>query len=278
MSTKDHSAEAKALRPGRSFAAAPLHVVPATGEVPSQLVQGEVDVEATLSSAKYANIDDLAQEADAIWEEVKKANISVHDHTKTDELLKRLQQEHKDFQTSFPVPMRWSVQRRAYSSSAFRKFLQYYQSCTKQEAYAQAAEKTKGRPPTVFTTRRKFLETQAEYIVFLFKESRSLVDGFAFEETKSKLSRREHVNTETIKKLRSWAITALEKEDEDFRKCQEATVEAVKKQDARFDMQRRQELLFLLRKERQAAAASAAAPTAAASAAPTAAPTGQTTA
>jgi hypothetical protein len=109
--------------------------------------------------APTRTLDDVAVEADKIFKEVKDSGATTPKDLDT--LFHKKQEEYKDFSTSFPIPFRCIVQLRQYHPAAFRKFLAYYKR--------QAAAAAPGQL-SVFPTRERFIEVQAEYVVFLYIE------------------------------------------------------------------------------------------------------------
>ena len=114
-------------------------------------VFGEVPVSAPPAATRRASPDELVEMAGRIWTKVKNSGIAEEDSKGNDDLLKKLQDEFKDFNESFPVALRWMVQARKFSSQAFRKYLLKH-------------AKTK------LDTREAFIRLQGEYLPLLFED------------------------------------------------------------------------------------------------------------
>jgi hypothetical protein len=121
--------------------------------VDPQYIFTETNVSQTYS--QNLPIEDLVKLADQIW-----ADVKTHpDFGTTDEKDKEHEDmyyiyfdKYKDFGLSFPIILRWMIQMTKYSSKAFKKFLIKYNT-------ANVSDK------------KESLILQAEYIVFLYKES-----------------------------------------------------------------------------------------------------------
>jgi len=116
-------------------------------------VFGEVPVNIQHSDIKSGEIsvDALVKVAESIFERVKLANVPRKDHAGTDQLLRKLWDEYRDFSKELPIVMRWTVQAREFSSKAFRAYL------------------TKVHKPH-WPERKDFLYGQVEYLVMLYRE------------------------------------------------------------------------------------------------------------
>lgn len=203
------------------------NVIPAQGEMPSAIIHGEAPpIRMVSSDARFGTYDDIIKQANAIWEEIKKSPTLASDEKGNDNLLSAMQEKYKDFGISFPIPLRWAVQARVYDSGAFRKFLTYYQTQTK------TAPGTGG---AVFDTRDRFLEVQAEYLVYIQK------------------AQNPHYDMERLRKYREYVNAQLKKEDKDFAKIQEEVAEALRQSEVEQDKKRRAAIYQALLAERVAA-------------------------
>lgn len=117
----------------------------------TQYVYGEVPVAAKVSSSSAATPDELVAIANRIWRQIKSSNVLPSNEAESDALLEKLQTQHKDFATSFPIVLRWMTQLRSYSSRAFKTYLLKH-------AVAE------------LKSREDFLRLQAEYLVCLYRE------------------------------------------------------------------------------------------------------------
>lgn len=204
-------------------------VKPASGETPAMVVYGEVDVQAPPvrvvgATHRAGTVEQIMGEASDIWRKVKSSGIDEKDEKGNDDLLTKFQEEHKDFAVSFPVPLRWIVQARQFHPEAFRKFLAYYQKATKPGAAANPGG-------AVFDTRQKFIETQAEYLVFLQKALFPKYD------------------MRRVREYRKHVLKMLLEEDKEFSKIQEEVAEELKEEQA-LDKKRRAALYEILLQEK----------------------------
>ena len=124
------------------------------GARPMNRASGEIQVEMGGSTgtvnSNTETLDNLCGLADKIWKDVMRSGVSVDDMEGTKALLDRLQKEHKEFSTSYPVVIRWMVDRRLYNRKVFKIWLR---QCIK----------------PMYKDRKEFLEVQGEYLVRLFK-------------------------------------------------------------------------------------------------------------
>ena len=95
-------------------------------------------------------IESLVALADQIWKSVLDANIPVENAAGCADLLQKLQKEHADFATSFPIPLKWMAEAREYSPKAFKSFLEKHVK-------------------PIYKDRKEFMYQQGEYLVLLHK-------------------------------------------------------------------------------------------------------------
>ncbi len=218
------------------------------GELGSMIVRADAPpMKVTNLTAKFATTETILAEAETIHKEVKEANLDRKDHKAIDALHGKLQKKYANFSTSFPVPLREFVQTHRYNKDVFAKYLKYYQ------------DKTKNAPKTgsVFSSRREFLEVQAEYLIMYIKNSRPKYD------------------MKKIRDLRSDTIHRLEKEDVEIQHIQEEVAAEIDRVNASTLKQKKDSLLTLVRANAKtppapAATSAPAAPAAPAPAAPAA--------
>ena len=169
----------------------------------------ETDVQANITSAQNATPDELVAIGKKIWKQIQAAKVDQNDFAKSDELLRKIQSEYSDFTTSFPLVVRWAVQARQYSSAAFKKYLINF--ATKQ-----------------LKTREDFLENQAEYLIYIYKEKAA------------------HPTKKSIDTYRSHIVAELLKEDAEFKQIQKEVEEQMAVDAAAADKDRRRILMELL--------------------------------
>ena len=129
-------------------------------------------------------IDKVIELGSDIYNKVKIGlNKLNNDNTKIDEFYHMIFNEHKYFASSFPIVLRWMVYMNKFSTKAFKKYLIKYSSSN-------------------INNKRDFLELQAEYLVFLFKEEK-------------------HYTPQQISSYRNSIINQLLNEEETFLKIQQ---------------------------------------------------------
>jgi len=166
---------------------------------------GEIPVSASVHSAQHATPKMLVDMARQIWGSVKSSGVAADDDDGNNDLLKRLQAAHSDFNQSFPLVLRWMVQMRKYNAKAFKKYLLLHAS-------------------TKLSTREDFLLLQAEYLVILYRETHPHPDeGF-------------------VRKYRSEVGAQLLREDKAFLKLHDEVEESLAVQAKSDDADRRQRL------------------------------------
>lgn len=168
-------------------------------------VYTEIPVEATVRSAQRATPEEIVAIGKKIWERVQKSGVGKDDNPGNDALLETLQEEFKDFATSFPLVIRWMVQMRQFNAEALRKYLLMH---------AQAK----------LDTREGFLELQAEYLVLLYRETHR------------------HPDEAFVKRYRESLVKQLLEEDKAFLKMQKQVEEDLAQRAVEFDRDRRQRL------------------------------------
>jgi hypothetical protein len=170
-----------------------------------------VNIPAAVHSKNSATPDELVAMANAIFAEVKASGISVEDEAGTDRLLQDLQKKYKDFLDSFPLVLRWMVQLRQYSPSAFRTYLSVY-----------AAAMGDG-----IRTRHDYNVLQAKYLVLLERKLNPKQDNVALQTYRQKI------------------VDMLDKEAEEFEKIQQEAAREIEIANAAEDRERR-ELLYTM--------------------------------
>lgn len=184
----------------------------------TQFVFGDVPVRTETFSSQRATPDELVELATRIWRQHKLKDPMPEE--KADELLAELQAEYKDFNTSFPLVLRWMVQMHQYSPKVFRQWL---------DRFARATN----------DSREGFLTLQAEYLVMLYRELHP------------------HTNDGRLREYRQALVKQLLDEDKEFTRIRGEVEADMAKQEAAQDAERRQALYAMLmraRVEREAAA------------------------
>jgi hypothetical protein len=182
----------------------------ASGADSENIVFGEVPVQASIKAAAQATPAELIAMARKIWKQVARSGIAPGDDAGNDKLLEKIQAENKDFNTSFPIVIRWMVQMRRFSSAAFEKYLMKHATAK-------------------LDTRRSFLELQAEYLVYVWREDHRNPDE------------------KVVRRYRDSIVEQLLEEDKAFLELQKQVSEEVANQAEKIGQARRAQLLeFLL--------------------------------
>lgn len=183
---------------------------------------GEAPVTANISTQQKATPDELVAIGRSIWQRVKNAKIDIADEKASEALLKQIQDEFHDFNQSFPLVVRWTVQRQEFSARALRNFLMKHAAAN-------------------LTSRRGFLELQAEYPVLVWVERA-----------------KERPKPAEISRYRDAVIENLVKEDEMFTRTTEEVDKEFDARAAEIKAQRVRELRETLLRMKAAKEASSA--------------------
>lgn len=172
---------------------------------PQAYEYGEAPIAANVSSAQRASPEQIVKIGKEIWAAIAASGVHLEDERGNEELLGQLQTEYKDFATSFPLVLRWAVQLRQFSPKAFHRYLLKHAA-------------------TRLRNQRDFLELQAEYLVFLYREQHS------------------HVDEQQVRLYRESVVNQLVKEEEQFEQIQEEVAREISQRDVAIDRDRRQRL------------------------------------
>jgi len=146
---------------------------------------------------------------------VKKSpeEIPIDDKDEYRKVVKELQTKYKDFNASFPIFIRWTVQTLDFDAGALREFLR---------KHAQSK----------LRTMEDFLELQTKYVVYLYK------------------AKHPHWNTNTVADLGVRLMTALIKEEKEFKDVSKE-VEAEMKEDEKMRREHIKDVLRAIYKEKK---------------------------
>ena len=173
------------------------------------IVFGEAPV-VSRAGTGHASLEEVIAIGRRVWKRIDAAKVSPQDEAACDKLLEEIQTEFHDFNTSFPLVVRWAVQLHKFSSSAFEKYLRLHASAD-------------------LSSRESFLKLQAEYLVLLFREENA-----------------RHHDEKAVQAYRNEIIKRLLEEDKAFQELRaEAEAEAAQ-QAAAVNSQRRQKLFEFL--------------------------------
>lgn len=182
---------------------------PAAAAPAGNIDYGEIPVRASVHSAQRSTPEELVQLGKKIWAEVQRTKVKKDDDRGNDALLEKFQNKYTDFNQSFPIVLRWMVQRREFEAGAFHKFLLKH-------AHAK------------LDTREAFLELQGEYLVLLYCATHPRYDkGF-------------------VKKYRDAVVKQLIDEDKEFTETQKQVDIEFEEKAKTFDADRRQRLYAFL--------------------------------
>lgn len=128
-------------------------------------------------------IAEILEEANKVFSKVLDETYELTDEAKADALLTRLRKEHKDFALTLPLVLRVMVQMKRYKPKALERYLK------------KMAVDMKN-----WKTRRDFIESQADYMIILYKTENP------------------RYNTKRVQEMRSDIVKQLLAEEEDFTK------------------------------------------------------------
>lgn len=157
-----------------------------------------------------ATLEEIMKIASDIWRDVRSQPDTEPANAA---LLDRLQSEQQNFVTSFPLVLRWMVQMRQYEPSVFHAYLLKHASAK-------------------FDTRENFLKFQGEYLVMLYRHAHR------------------HADERKVREYRTFICDSLMREDAEFAKIQEEAAEALKREAADLDADRRRAIYELLIRQR----------------------------
>jgi hypothetical protein len=180
------------------------------------LLSASVPIKADVQS-QNVSIENIISSAESIWREVLATGVTKlpedqAGNAKRDALLQELQRRETDFQSSFPIILRWMVQMGQYRRDAFHKYLLKYKKAME----------------TGLADEKEYIVLQAEYLVLLFREQHP------------------RTSPKDLDAYRKQVVKVLLKETDEFKKIQDEVakeLEALKRAD---DLKARQELFALL--------------------------------
>jgi hypothetical protein len=134
--------------------------------------------------------------ADAMWAAFKKGGFGP-DGNASEELVLRIQQENREFCTSYPVVLRYMAAGE-YRHRAMEKFLDYVARCP-------------------WTSTEKYLDTQTHYIVLLYKELHPRYDNEKIKNLRANIrAMLEHEHNEATELIKS-KVAEVEAEEQALR-------------------------------------------------------------
>jgi hypothetical protein len=138
----------------------------------------------SFESEKNVTVDDVVNEADAIWKYAKSKKIKFGDEELSTKLLKEVEKSHPEFCQAYPIVNRYICQMQEYSSKALRMWL----------------NKIKINP---WKTEAEYLDATTDYVVILYK------------------FRNPKYNMTDVSRLRKNVRDMLQKEHDEFKKYAE---------------------------------------------------------
>ncbi len=106
---------------------------------------------AEIKYEKDVSINDVLEEAEAIWLELKRRRIQLNEHEKLDEFYKETILKHKELMHSYPIVVRYMCQLCLYDGMVFRRFI----------------NKMADNP---CKSESDYLDLQADYVLMLYKK------------------------------------------------------------------------------------------------------------
>ena len=150
-------------------------------------------------------ISEIIAEGNKIFSKILDTKYDIANEAESDALLDKLRDEHKDFATTLPLVLRVMVQMKKYSQKALTRYL----------------KKMKADMPK-WKSRQDFIESQADYMVILYKTLTP------------------HYDMRKIKEMKEEIRKQLLDEDDEFQKMvKEAEKEAEQKEKEIEDQRRR---------------------------------------
>jgi len=172
----------------------------AAGIEPRNVAYGGSKVEAPVTNASSGKSpDEITDEARGMFEEVRRARaagLDFNDDKRVEELRKKLQDEHPDFSSGFPIPFRWMVETGEFDPDVFRRWLVQTQN-----------RKT-------WDTRKEWMESQAIYLSRMYKH------------------RHPKASAKEMSEFTKRTVKALNEEEESHRKNVEEARAEVEKENA----------------------------------------------
>lgn len=159
-----------------------------------------------LTSEKEVTIDDVVNEANQMWKEVRRRNLRIDDYDATDTLMKDMFRVHPAFCKAYPVVNRYMCQMGQYNSKAFKMWL----------------TKIKMHP---WKTEEEYLEAQVDYIVKLF------------------LAGKPRANKTEVNNLRANVRHFLSHEHNEFKKCADDSEKKVNDREEQLERKNASELI-----------------------------------
>jgi protein-tyrosine-phosphatase len=176
---------------------------------------------ASITNAKDVTAEDILAEANGIWKEAneiwRKKNIGIEDFRELDRIYEMFYEKHKELFSSYPTVLRHMLQEKRYHPDAFRRYL----------------SKLKVKP---WTNDEQRMDSYADYAVLLYK---AIQDG-------------QHGRRRWTQAEASWLWQDYRKrlqiEHDEFKKKYEKHRKDVEEDEKRFDKERREELLAIVRR------------------------------
>lgn len=152
-------------------------------------------------------IDEIIDEANKIWKEVKSANIDITDEKACNELYNLLSQDHKDFKFTLPVVFKTMVYTKDYNSKVLGRYLKKIAIDMKN-----------------LRSMDDYLYLQGEYLVMLYKNNNR------------------YLTPDNIRGYREYIFKHLKSDYDETAKIQEELEKETKIKEEEIKEQRRQDL------------------------------------
>lgn len=169
---------------------------------------------ATIHNEKDVTPEFVLNEAKEMWafckKEIRTRKLRFGDVDGAEALMSDLRRDHKDFSTSYPVVLRYMAEMQQFHPEAFRKYL----------------KKIAEHP---WTNEDQYLDSQADYIVLLYKETHK------------------RWNKTEVNRLRANVRAILQHEHDQVKRYQEEFKQEVEADEERFQEQSKNELAEFLR-------------------------------
>lgn len=171
---------------------------------------GETILKAKIHNEKDVTPEFILNEAKQMWAECKKQfkekKIKFGDAENTEQLINYMRNSHKDFCKSYPIVMRYMAEMHTFHANAFRKYL----------------KKIAANP---WKTEDEYLDSQADYICMLYKETHKRWNATDVSRIKFNIRNLLQNEHDTVKKYKEEFTKEVESDIERFQK--ESKIEMV---------------------------------------------------
>lgn len=135
-----------------------------------------------VSSASEKSLNDIIDEAKAIFKKVKDAKINIEDEQGKNVLFKKIESEHKNFIVSLPIISKWMIYLDQFSVKALKRFL-------------------KANPKLWWPTEDEWISSNINYVADVYKIKNPRMDESRIAQMKIDLTRTLKEETKKFKTI-----------------------------------------------------------------------------